>query len=694
MKHGNSLPHLAVAALVLTVPAFAQTDLHVSLEASWNGVPSIERVPVGQDVEYLVQFGWTGTVPIADAVVEVELPGPVHTPPPGRGPDYSCTASGNILRCTTNAPFESLSGGFNVYASLTEAGEQVARATISSATVADVNLENNVATRRVEAVPLPLLSITGAIENASRLHPGGKSNVRVNVTNGGSDATNVKVKLSPPEGGAYTDAAFEFANSGTEVAECEVASVVTCAVPSMPSGGYFVIRASFTAPGQLSGGPIETKIDVSADQPDFDPSDDATSFRGNVVRWLLVTSTADAGSGTLRQALLDSSVECADDPCAIVFRIPPPAPAPGWYTIRPATPLPDLRGIVTIDGKSQSDFTGDTNANGPEIEIDGSLLHEWTGFGLGEGCEIRVRNLAINGFPGPGIYMRRGQNENDRCRALSTNFPYTSIEDNYLGTDPTGMLAKPNYRGIIMDGTSFATVERNLISGNRRAGIFAIEGLYAGISRNRIGVARDGSPLGNGASGIYVDLGTREEYSYGADIEGNVIAYNGEWGIARTTSGEIAIRGNSIFGNAYSGIDTNLDFDTPNVPDDRKIPPNRPQLLNAWFDAATGSTVVTGTLDSNPDSFGTFEIELFSTSEATAHPQGEELVAVQPLGSAPHSEFEIRVAADLRGSFLTATSTRRHIIGFLRTPRVVSNGHLYSVPSETSEFSNVITVAP
>ncbi|HEY3565720.1 MAG TPA: hypothetical protein VGL96_12005, partial [Casimicrobiaceae bacterium] len=73
-----------------------------------------------------------------------------------------------------------------------------------------------------------------------------------------------------------------------------------------------------------------------------------------------VTSTSDAGAGSLRQAILDVNADTTDcttsTPHSIVFAIP----GAGVHTISPLTPLPAIIGGVTIDGYSQPGASANT----------------------------------------------------------------------------------------------------------------------------------------------------------------------------------------------------------------------------------------------------------------------------------------------------------------------------------------------
>src|SRR4051794_1936665 len=85
-----------------------------------------------------------------------------------------------------------------------------------------------------------------------------------------------------------------------------------------------------------------------------------------------VTSTNDAGAGSLRQAILDANALAGAD--TIVFNIPDQTG--GVQTIAPLTILPDVTDPVTLDGYTQSGASPNTLAVGNNavlrIELDGS----------------------------------------------------------------------------------------------------------------------------------------------------------------------------------------------------------------------------------------------------------------------------------------------------------------------------------
>src|SRR5438094_308822 len=87
-----------------------------------------------------------------------------------------------------------------------------------------------------------------------------------------------------------------------------------------------------------------------------------------------VTTAADSGAGSLRQAILDANGNAGAD--TIAFNIT----GSGVQTITPATSLPVITDAVTINGYSQPGASA--NTNGPNqgtnavilIEIDGTNL--------------------------------------------------------------------------------------------------------------------------------------------------------------------------------------------------------------------------------------------------------------------------------------------------------------------------------
>jgi len=244
------------------------------------------------------------------------------------------------------------------------------------------------------------------------------------------------------------------------------------------------------------------------------------SFVG-LARELVVTSTADSGSGTLRWAL-----ETTRSGDIITFDpdvFPPDDPA----TIYPRSELPPIScGHLTID------------ASNAGVILDGSEM----GGDWGIGLEIRSDENAIYGlqivnfFPGAGIALSKYAKDN--VIGGSRN----------IGSGPLGRgnLCSGNGIGINLNGPG---VSHNTISSN-----------FIGID------TAGAEPWGN-QTGIYVLRGA----SYNMIGPDNIIAFNKEEGIQIYNPSSLfnTITSNSIHSNGVFGIllneDGNGNLPTPSV---------------------------------------------------------------------------------------------------------------------------------
>ncbi len=276
---------------------------------------------------------------------------------------------------------------------------------------------------------------------------------------------------------------------------------------------------------------------------------------------ITVTTTGDAGVGSLRWAIEQANARAGDD--RIVFQVPTNDPGfvdedaklpggdiePDVFVIKPFTQLPalsDSKGSVIIDGYSQAEAVGDTNPLGPEIVIDGSRL-----FCSGQGLLITSDGNQVHGLNIRGFSMGQQNGRAIRIDGGCRNW----ISGNYLGTDATGTLAIANAGGIDVRGGGSHNVigtngdgandaaEGNLISGNGFVGIcIRDEGSNHNIvAGNRVGTDRTGMhAIENARSGpgaILVE----------GDNTGNIIGTNSD-GLAD------AAEANLVSGNYRHGI--------------------------------------------------------------------------------------------------------------------------------------------
>lgn len=275
-----------------------------------------------------------------------------------------------------------------------------------------------------------------------------------------------------------------------------------------------------------------------------------------------VTNTGDSGAGSFRQAILDTNTNVGAD--TIAFNIPDTDPgydaAGGFWLITPEAQLPAVGdGTTTIDGSTQTTNQGNTNPNGPEIVIDGSLVSSAVGISLISSNNI-VKNLVVNNFSAGGSPISYANDGGIVSSALLL-YPagilvFDSVTGNeiigcYVGTDPAGATKEGNGVGIYLAQDSSQTTvggstaaERNIISGNDKDGVFIIKSTANVIKGNYIGTDRTGAvAVANGTSS-FVYSGVRIGYISTSDLSFSNI-------IGGSSEGE----GNLISGNISSGID-------------------------------------------------------------------------------------------------------------------------------------------
>jgi titin len=280
----------------------------------------------------------------------------------------------------------------------------------------------------------------------------------------------------------------------------------------------------------------------------------------------VVTTTADTGSGSLRDAInqvnadpshalyaslsnpsvdeIDFSITAASDTGAGYNA------ATGVATILPQSGFASITTAVMIDGWSQPGF-----ASTPLIEISGGGLDV-------RGGNSTLRGLCINSCVDAVVF---GFGNGD------------VLEGCFIGTDVTGKVSKPNsYDGVAI-GSSFNRIgtdgdgvndaaEGNIISNNGERGIFMENPAISGnvIAGNRIGTDVTGTQaMPNRAGGIRIDfahdnlIGTS-----GHDVdnagERNLISGNGNFGIY------IAGGSNNVVAGNYIGTDVSGTQSLPN----------------------------------------------------------------------------------------------------------------------------------
>ena len=234
-----------------------------------------------------------------------------------------------------------------------------------------------------------------------------------------------------------------------------------------------------------------------------------------------VTSLADSGANTLRQAILDANANTSTSD-VIAFDLNPLHPF--TRTISPTSALPTISGPVTIDGTTQPSYAGV-----PLVQISGASAGASTD-GLVVSAASTIKGLVISGFGGNGI----------KVTAANVN-----IEANYIGTGLGGTTDAGNGgSGVFVDHTNHALVGgasadlRNVISGNQIMGVY-----INGSGQNLI----IGNYIGTNAAAT------------AAIANGNGTAGADGYGVLITSNGASVSNGNNIggpfagWGNVISG---------------------------------------------------------------------------------------------------------------------------------------------
>jgi hypothetical protein len=247
-----------------------------------------------------------------------------------------------------------------------------------------------------------------------------------------------------------------------------------------------------------------------------------------------VTTTAESGPGSLKQAILDANGHGGAD--VISFNIS----GAGVHTITPsfANQLPPITDSVTIDGSTQPGFAGT-----PLIEISGAIVtNNGNALVIAAGAPLTtIRSLVINHGWSSGILLQASNCVIEAC---------------FIGTDPTGTSASGNTIGV---GTNFGNVvtgcriggtaatARNLISGNS-TGILLNSGATNNLVQGNF-IGTDISGDNSLANAVGVDLRDSNNTVGGNSIAArNIIAggNNGSMGVSVSNASASVIQGNFI----------------------------------------------------------------------------------------------------------------------------------------------------
>ena len=323
-----------------------------------------------------------------------------------------------------------------------------------------------------------------------------------------------------------------------------------------------LVAGSFSDTADLAPTPGETDTRTALDPPDAFV---AVYFPDGRAAQFTVTTAADAGPGSFRQALLDAG---ANGGGAIAFAIPGAGP----HEIALTSLLAPVAAPVVVDGFTQPGAS--PNTAGPWEPTNAAIDIVLSGSGVaaaGSGLVLQggastVRGLAVGGFQQHGIVLN-GQVGN-------------VVEGCYIGTDASGTQARRNGFSAVFVAQSGqarigggAAAARNVLSGNGSYGVIVYGAGASGtvVQGNYIGTNAAGTAaLTNGSSGIvtgstvvFNDPSPSEALDVriggAAPGEGNLISGNTAFGVeiygfaptgAATSLGDTRLEGNRIGTNA------------------------------------------------------------------------------------------------------------------------------------------------
>lgn len=266
----------------------------------------------------------------------------------------------------------------------------------------------------------------------------------------------------------------------------------------------------------------------------------------------VVTTTADSGAGSLRQAILNANATAnSGAPDVISFNIS------AGFIITPSSLLPEITEAVIIDGYTQLGSAVNTANVGTDANIvvglSGAALTAGNGLVLGGTGGSIVRGLAVFGF-GNGI--------NDSGNAILIKSDNNRVEGNFLGLDPAGTATAgtkngnsgvrvgqfaattDTFTGNVIGGP--AAADRNLISNNTIGVMTELEAQGTLIINNLIGTDVDGSgALPNSDTGVTAG-GANTLVGDGTASGRNVISGNAVRGVIISEVPGVQVRGNYI----------------------------------------------------------------------------------------------------------------------------------------------------
>lgn len=250
-------------------------------------------------------------------------------------------------------------------------------------------------------------------------------------------------------------------------------------------------------------------------------------------------------------------------------------PMSDWWFVNDMAVLRfEVNGVVvtddetTIDFTTQTDFTGDTNPNGPEVGIYG-VHPNWLGT---DAITIAANDCVVRGLGEVWNRVSVAITAGERNRIVGCQTPSVKIGDSLGPEAPSANVVggtTPEDRNVLGDLKISCYANDNVVIGNEIGSIDIAGSLHCVYpERNRIGgptpeernVITDTGGLSN--QGCPVGAGIRVHWARGTLIEGNFIGVASD-GVTRTDIGhtgievsdavDTTIRGNLIAGQRIHG---------------------------------------------------------------------------------------------------------------------------------------------
>ena len=308
---------------------------------------------------------------------------------------------------------------------------------------------------------------------------------------------------------------------------------------SLASLNVALERLRFVAPTYA---PAEVTLTITASFPGSSPTTSELTLWNQTVP---VTTVADSGDGSLRNAIITVNADADPRQDTIAFDIP----GFGRQTIAPSSPLPPITHSVLIDGFAQPGYAGS-----PLIELSGPNPAVIDGLTI-TGSGVTIRGLAIDDFSSGAAIVISGP-------GATGNWVYGNIIDpgpfgffdylpNNVGVKIQGGASR-NLIGTNGDGLADLS-EQNIVSGNFFAGVW-ITG--QGTDGNVVA----GNLIGTDTNSVnFLDNGTRTITDSAGNFVGAGVVIDGGASSNRIgTDGagvdDVAER-NVISGNSYDGVE-------------------------------------------------------------------------------------------------------------------------------------------